>query len=59
MINPLRGMKDLTFDESARFVHIIKTSIDIAKDTDTAILKPLSWKRQDFLNVLWVRVLIL
>ena len=31
MINPLRGMKDLTFDESQRFVHIIKTSIDIAK----------------------------
>jgi len=31
MINPLRGMKDLTFDDSARFVHIIKTSTDIAK----------------------------
>jgi histidyl-tRNA synthetase len=31
MINPLRGMKDLTFDESQRFVHIITTSIAIAK----------------------------
>ena len=31
MINPLRGMKDLTFEESERFVHIIKTSIEIAK----------------------------
>jgi len=31
MINPLRGMKDLTFEESQRFIHIITTSIDIAK----------------------------
>lgn len=31
MINPLRGMKDLTFEESQRFVHIIRTSIEIAK----------------------------
>lgn len=31
MINPLRGMKDLTFDESQRFVHIITTAIQIAK----------------------------
>ncbi len=31
MINPLRGMKDLTFDESARFVHIVTTAIEIAK----------------------------
>jgi len=31
MINPLRGMKDLTFDESARFVHIVTTAISIAK----------------------------
>ncbi|SFZ98268.1 Histidyl-tRNA synthetase [hydrothermal vent metagenome] len=31
MINPLRGMKDLTFDESKRFVHIVKTATDIAK----------------------------
>jgi histidyl-tRNA synthetase len=31
MINPLRGMKDLTFDESARFVHIVTTAITIAK----------------------------
>ena len=31
MINPLRGMKDLTFDESARFVHIITTAIDVSK----------------------------
>ena len=31
MINPLRGMKDLTFEESERFVHIIKTAINIAK----------------------------
>jgi len=31
MINPLRGMKDLTFDESRRFVHIITTAIGIAK----------------------------
>jgi histidyl-tRNA synthetase len=31
MINPLRGMKDLTFEESARFVHIVTTAIAIAK----------------------------
>jgi len=31
MINPLRGMKDLTFDDSQRFVHIVTTAIDIAK----------------------------
>ncbi|BAF72308.1 histidine--tRNA ligase [Sulfurovum sp. NBC37-1] len=31
MINPLRGMKDLTFDEAQRFVHIVKTAITIAK----------------------------
>jgi histidyl-tRNA synthetase len=31
MINPLRGMKDLTFEESQRFVHIITTAITIAK----------------------------
>ena len=31
MINPLRGMKDLTFDESQRFVHIVTTAIGIAK----------------------------
>ncbi|HFS82470.1 MAG TPA: histidine--tRNA ligase [Epsilonproteobacteria bacterium] len=31
MINPLRGMKDLTFEQSERFVHIVKTSIEIAK----------------------------
>jgi len=31
MIKPLRGMKDLTFDESQRFVHIITTAIKIAK----------------------------
>jgi len=31
MINPLRGMKDLTFEESQRFVHIITTAIGIAK----------------------------
>jgi len=31
MINALRGMKDLTFEESQRFVHIITTAIDIAK----------------------------
>ena len=31
MINPLKGMKDLTFDESQRFVYIITTSISIAK----------------------------
>jgi len=31
MINPLRGMKDLTFDESQCFVHIVTTAIGIAK----------------------------
>lgn len=31
MINPLRGMKDLTFDESQRFVHIVTTAISVAK----------------------------
>ena len=31
MINPLRGMKDLTFDESQRFVHIVTTATGIAK----------------------------
>jgi histidyl-tRNA synthetase len=31
MINPLRGMKDLTFDDSQRFVHIITTAIGVAK----------------------------
>jgi len=31
MINPLRGMKDLTFDESQRFMHIITTATGIAK----------------------------
>jgi histidyl-tRNA synthetase len=31
MINPLRGMKDLTFEESQRFVHIVTTAIGIAK----------------------------
>ncbi|MEA1954113.1 MAG: histidine--tRNA ligase [Campylobacterota bacterium] len=31
MINPLRGMKDLTFDESQRFVHIITTATEIGK----------------------------
>ena len=31
MINALRGMKDLTFEESKRFVHIVTTAIDISK----------------------------
>jgi histidyl-tRNA synthetase len=31
MINPLRGMKDLTFDEGQRFVHIVTTAINVAK----------------------------
>ncbi|HSR74561.1 MAG TPA: histidine--tRNA ligase [Sulfurovum sp.] len=31
MINPLRGMKDLTFEESERFEHIVKTASTIAK----------------------------
>ena len=31
MINPLRGMKDLTFEESKRFTYIIYTATTIAK----------------------------
>lgn len=31
MINPLRGMKDLIFEESERFEHIINTASSIAK----------------------------
>jgi histidyl-tRNA synthetase len=31
MINPLRGMKDLTFEESQRFEHIVQTASEIAK----------------------------
>jgi histidyl-tRNA synthetase len=31
MINALRGMKDLTFEESERFVHIVETASKIAK----------------------------
>jgi len=31
MINALRGMKDLTFEESQRFVHIIQTATTIAQ----------------------------
>jgi len=31
MSNPLRGMKDLTFDESQRFEHIVTTAIRVAK----------------------------
>ena len=31
MINALRGMKDLTFEESERFVYIVTTATDIAK----------------------------
>ena len=31
MINPLRGMKDLTFEEAARFNHIIETASTIAQ----------------------------
>ncbi len=31
MINPLRGMKDLTFEESRRYTHIIDTAVAIAK----------------------------
>ena len=31
MINALRGMKDLTFEESERFVHIVTTATTIAK----------------------------
>ncbi|MBL0721583.1 MAG: ATP phosphoribosyltransferase regulatory subunit, partial [Sulfurovum sp.] len=31
MINPLRGMKDLTFEDSQRFIYIISIATDIAK----------------------------
>ncbi len=31
MINPLRGMKDLTFEESERFTYIVETATTIAK----------------------------
>lgn len=31
MINPLRGMKDLTFDESQRYTHIVHTATQISK----------------------------
>jgi len=31
MIKPLRGMKDLTFEESQRFIYIIETATQIAK----------------------------
>jgi len=31
MINPLRGMKDLTFEDSQRFTHIINTATNIAQ----------------------------
>ena len=31
MITPLRGMKDLTFEQSERFVHIVTTATKIAK----------------------------
>jgi len=31
MINPLRGMKDLMFEESQRFMHIIQTASKVAK----------------------------
>jgi histidyl-tRNA synthetase len=31
MINPLRGMKDLMFEDSQRFVHIVTTAIKVAK----------------------------
>ena len=31
MINPLRGMRDLTFEDSERYVYIITTAIEIAK----------------------------
>ncbi len=32
MINPLRGMKDLIFEESQKFVYIVTTAIKIAKN---------------------------
>jgi len=31
MINPLRGMKDLTFEESERFIYIVESATTIAK----------------------------
>ena len=31
MINPLRGMRDLTFEDSERYIYIITTAIEIAK----------------------------
>jgi len=31
MINPLRGMKDLTFEDSKRFVHIVNTATKISQ----------------------------
>jgi len=31
MINPLRGMKDLMFEDSQRFVYIVTTAINVAK----------------------------
>ncbi|MCF6206001.1 MAG: histidine--tRNA ligase [Sulfurovum sp.] len=31
MIKPLRGMKDLMFDDAQRFVHIVTTAIKVAK----------------------------
>jgi len=31
MINALRGMKDLTFEESERFIHIVDTATKIAR----------------------------
>ncbi len=32
MINPLRGMKDLIFEDSQKYVHIVTTAIKIAKN---------------------------
>jgi histidyl-tRNA synthetase len=32
MINPLRGMKDLIFEDSQKFVHIVTTAIKIARN---------------------------
>ncbi|MDD5549135.1 MAG: histidine--tRNA ligase [Sulfurovaceae bacterium] len=32
MINPLRGMKDLIFEDSQKFVHIVTTAIKISKN---------------------------
>ena len=31
MINPLKGMKDLTFEDSQRFIYVVTTAIGIAK----------------------------